>query len=208
MKLFNVNWFKVMVVGLVLLINGLVMPTALADRGQFTQTPDYAAVTQAIADLTNPATPSELSPEATQQKLADLRFQKYILETSAGRSRYENRTAAVLGIYAKPKKSTLAPTLYFLGAGQVTDDDFEAVAVYLPAGSQVTLGGAVQEITEPVAVSFVPGTQLIVTADPDTGAIEFNAPASGVLKAADTDWTIPTLTAAEVTTQVPNAPID
>jgi hypothetical protein len=78
----------------------------------------------------------------------------------------------------------------------------------LPGDSQVALGAGLQELAEPVAIRFVPGTRLIASANPNTGAVEFNAPTFGLFSANQLAWTIPSLTQAEVDAQTPNAPID
>ncbi|MBW4518279.1 MAG: hypothetical protein KME16_00915 [Scytolyngbya sp. HA4215-MV1] len=203
MKPFKIIW----VVGL-LLFNLLIACPAWADAGKFMQTPEYTEVTQAIADLTNPEKTSDMTPAAIQQKLADLRFQKYILETAEGRSNCRNETGKTLAIYARSKKSTDAPILYFLGTGQAIDEDFECTGVYLPSGSKVILATIEQELANATAIKFVPGTQLIATANSDTGVIEFNAPAAQSFKAGEIDWSIPTLTSEEIATQTLNAPVD
>ena len=203
MKPFKIVW----IVGL-LLFNLFIACPAWANAGKFMQTPDYAEVTQAISDLTNPEKTAEMSPDVIQQKLADLRFQKYILETAEARSNCRNQTGETIAIYAKHKKSTAAPTLYFLGTDQAVDEDMECVGLYLPGGSKIVLGNAEQELTDPLVLKVVPGTQLIATANPETRVIELNAPVSGTFKVGEIDWEIPTLTREEVETQAPNAPID
>ncbi|MBF2026238.1 MAG: hypothetical protein IGS48_05660 [Oscillatoriales cyanobacterium C42_A2020_001] len=190
----------------VLLLNVLLVRPALADAGKFIKTPEYAEVTQAIADLKNPEKTTDLAPETIQQKLSNLQFQKYILETAESRSICRNETGKTLGIYTKSKKAAL-PTISFLGAGQVTDDDVECVGIFLPAGSKVASGNS-EGFADPVVAKFVPGTQLTATADPETGMINFNAPGSGFFKTGEIDWAIPTLTQAEVEAQAPNAPVD
>ena len=195
----------VLIVG-VLLLNIFVVRPAWADAGKFMKTPEYTQVTQAIADLTNPEITTDLAPEKIQQKLADLRFQKYILETAEENSVCRNDTGKTLGIYTKTKKTAL-PTLSFLGANEATDDDIECVGIFLPAESKVAFGDA-EGFAEPVIAKLVPGTQLVATADPETGVLDFNAPGLGFFKTGEIDWTIPTLTQAEVEAQVPNAPVD
>ena len=171
-------------------------------------TPEYAEVTQAIADLTNPEKTTDLSADAIQQKLADLRFQKYILETAESRSTCSNQTGKTLGIYAKAKKSAPAPTLYYLADGETTDDDVECVGIYLPGTSKIVADKGIQELPDAVAIKVVPGTQLIASANPETGIVELNVPASGTFKASEIDWEIPASTPAEIDAQIPNAPVD
>jgi len=192
----------------ILLLNVLIVRPAWADAGKFIKSPEYTEVTQAIAELTNPEKTTDLSATEIGQKLADLRFQKYILETAESRSTCSNQTGKTLAIYAKAKKSAIAPTLYYLGDGETTDDDVECVGVYLPGSSKIASGTGQQELTDPVAVKFVPGTQLIASANPDTGVVNFNVPALGTFKVNEIDWSIPTTTQAEIDAQAPNAPVD
>ncbi len=218
---------KTLLIVSVMVLNAIIAGPVWADAGKYIKTPEYTEVTQAISDLINPENSSNLETEAIQQKLADLRFQKYILETSKTRSVCRNETGKTLAIYAQSKKAVL-PTLYFLGTGQATDDDLECVGVYFPAVSNEASGTAASgaaepgktelkttepaatepEKSEPVVTKFVPGTQLIATANPETGAIEFNVPTFGSFKASEIDWPMPTFTSAEVEAQTPNAPVD
>jgi len=198
--------FKSVLMVCMLLLSVLFVRPAWADAGKFIETPEYAGVTQAIADLMNPKKTTDLSSEAIQQKLADLRFQKYILETAEERSVCRNETEKTLGIYTK-SKSTALPALSFLGTGEATDDDIECVGIFLPAGSKIASGNS-KGFADPVVAKFVPGTQLVVTANPDTGVIDFNVPSSGFFKSGEIDWTIPTLTQEDVEVQTPNAPVD
>lgn len=202
------KFFKTALIVCVLLLNSLIAFPAWADAGKYIKTPEYTEVTQAIADLTDPAKRTDLTPTAIQQKLADLRFQQYILETSEGRSNCRNETDKTLAVYARPKKAAVAPTLYFLGAGEAIDDDVECSGIYLPSGSKVVAGAFAQELTNPTAIKFVPGTQLVATANPDTGEIQLNAPAFGAFQEGEIDWSIPTFSPAEVEAQTPNAPVD
>ena len=199
------NFLKAILVTCTLLLSLLFIHPAWADAGRYLNTPEYTQVTQAIADLTNPDKTTDSTPEV-QRQLADLRFQKYILETSSSRSVCRNETGKTLGIYTKSKKAAL-PTLSFLGTGQETDDDFDCVGIFLPAGSKVTTSDA-EGLVDPVIVKFVPGAQLVATANPETGVIDFNIPNSGFFKSGEIDWTIPALTQTEVESQVPNAPVD
>ncbi len=202
------KFLKTILMVCVLLLNMLVVRPAWADAGKFMKTPEYTEVTQAIADLTNPEKTADLSTAAIQQKLADLRFQKYILETAESRSTCSNQTGKILGIYAKPKKSATAPTLYYLADGETTDNDVECVGIYLPGTSKILSGASRQELTDAVAIKVVPGTQLIASANSETGVVELNVPASGTFKANEIDWDIPASTQAEIDAQTPNAPVD
>lgn len=204
------KFLKIAVVALVLLANLIIAPPSWAGK-DFTKGADYAEVTQAINQLLQAKDNPEqagYTPEAYQQKLSQLQQQKYVIETADKRAQCHNETIGTLAVYAnKPKKS---PTqLYYLAAGEETDDDWDCDGYYLPAGSQVVLSPneQAQALTEPVAIKFVDGTQSIVRTNPATGAIELNVPPAHVFKAGETNWTIPSLSQADINAQTPSAQI-
>ena len=203
--------FKLALVALVLLVNLVFVQPSWADRGKFMKSPDYAEVTQAIDTLLQAKdAPDEsgMTSEEIQQKLAGLQLQKYILETAEERAQCSNKTGKTLGVYLSSKKSP--STLYYLGDDETTDDDYDCNGIYLPAGTNVTFSPlvAAQELTEPLALKIVDGTQFIITSNPETGAIEFNIPPAQTFKAGDTNWSIPMLAQADIDGQKPNAPED
>ena len=209
--------FKIALVALVLLVNLVIAKPSLAeaDMPRLTNNPDYLEVTQAINDLNQAksAPDQSMTPEEIQQKLGDLRLEKYILETAEHLGQCRNETGKTLAVYAhKPKKSNLteANTLYFLGNGQITDDDWDCDGVYLPSGVKVAGLSQVdtQELQAPVALKIVDGTQFIVKTNPNTGAVEFNVSPAKTFKTGEASWAIPNLSQAEIDSQVPNAPIE
>src|SRR4028118_1961936 len=165
------KFLKLALVALVLLVNLIIAPPSWAGK-DFTKGTDYTEVTQAINQLLQARNNPEqagYTPENYQQKLSQLQQQKYVMETAQKRAQCHNETTGTLGVYAnKPKKS---PTqLYYLAAGQETDDDWDCDGYYLPAGTQVILAPNAQgqALAEPVAVKFVDGTQSIMTTNPAT----------------------------------------
>lgn len=155
------QFLKIVLVALVLMVNLVIAQPSWAGK-DFTKGADYAEVTQALNQLlTVKDTPEQAgyTPEQFQQRLAQLQLQKNVIETATKRAQCRNETGKTLAVYAnKPKKS---PTqLYFLGAGKITDDDWDCDGIYLPAGSQVVLGpnAQSQQLTQPIAVKFVDGT--------------------------------------------------
>jgi hypothetical protein len=205
----SMKFLKVVLVAIVLLVNFAIASPAWAGQDHRKGT-DYAEVTQAINQLLQVKDAPEqagYTPEQFQRQLAKLQAQKSVMETTTTRAQCHNETAGTLAVYAnKPKKS---PTqLYFLGAGTETDDDWDCDGFYIPAGTQVVLepGTEVQELTKPLAVKFTDGTQSIVT-NSATGAIEFNLAPAKVFKAGETNWTIPTLSQADINAQVPSPQI-
>lgn len=204
------NFLKIALVALVLLVNLIIAPPSWAGK-DFTKGADYAEVTQAINQLVQAKDNPEqagYTPETYQQRLSQLQQQKYVIETARKRAQCHNETTGTLAVYAnKPKKS---PTqLYYLAAGEETDDDWDCDGYYLPAGTQVVLGpnAEAQSLTEPLAIKFVDGTQSIVRSNPATGAIELNVAPAHVFKAGETNWTIPSLSQADVNAQTPSPQI-
>ncbi|MEH1907298.1 MAG: hypothetical protein V7L05_28210 [Nostoc sp.] len=201
------QFLKIVLVALVLMVNLLIAQPSWAGK-DFTKGADYAEVTQALNQLlTVKDTPEQAgyTPEQFQQRLAQLQLQKNVIETARKRAQCRNETGKTLAVYAnKPKKS---PTqLYFLGAGTITDDDWDCDGIYLPAGSQVVLGPSAQpqELTEPIAVKFVDGTQSIARSNPATGVIELNVEPAKVFKAGESSWLLPTLSQADIDVHIPN----
>ncbi|MBD2446260.1 hypothetical protein H6G76_03615 [Nostoc sp. FACHB-152] len=204
------QFIKIILVALVFIVNLTIAQPSWASK-DFTKGADYAEVTQALNQLLTVRDNPEqagYTPEQFQQQLSQLQSQKYVMETAIKRAQCQNETGRTLGIYAnKPKKS---PTqLYYLAAGQITDDDWDCDGIYLPAGSQVVLtpNGQVQELTEPIAVKFVDGTQSIARTNPATGAIELNVAPAKVFKAGEGTWLLPTLSQADIDAQVPSPQI-
>ncbi|MEH2394256.1 MAG: hypothetical protein V7K21_22210 [Nostoc sp.] len=200
------QFLKIVLVTLVLMVNLVIAQPAWAGK-DFTKGADYAEVTQALNQLlTVKDTPEQAgyTSEQFQQRLAQLQFQKNIIETARKRAQCRNGTGKTLAVYAnKPKKS---PTqLYFLGAGTITDDDWDCDDIYLPSGSQVVLSpnAQPQQLTQPIAVKFVDGTQSIARTNPATGVIEFNVEPAKIFKAGESGWLLPTLSQADIDTQIP-----
>ena len=200
------KFFKVIMLVLVLLANLAIAQPSWAGK-DFTKGADYAEVTQALNELLPQASDPSVggyTPEQYQQRLAELQQQKYTIETARKRAQCRNETGQTLAVYAnKPKKS---PTqLYFLGAGKITDDDWDCDGIYLPAGTQATLGPAAEalSLTEPVAIKVVDGTQLVAKTSLVTGGIELNVTPAKVFKAGETTWALPSFSQTEINAQVP-----
>ncbi|WP_193194892.1 hypothetical protein [Nostoc sp. MG11] len=208
--------FKIALIGLVLLVNLVVAQPSWADRPNLTQGSDYTEVTQAINNLLKSKDEPgdyEYTPEEIEQKLGDLKLQKYVLETAQDWAQCRNETGKTLAVYAhKPKKASQGNTLYFLGNGEITDNDWDCDGVYLPSGSKVAGFTATniqdQELAEPLAIKVVDGTQLVAKTNPDTNAVEFNVTPAKVIRVGEMNWTIPNLSQAEIDATAPNAPIE
>jgi hypothetical protein len=204
---------QIFLVALFLCVNFVIAPNAWADRGKLMKSPDYAEVTQAISELLKTQDSPDQKPEAFQQKITELQWQKYLLETAEEHAQCANETGKTLAIYAQPKKAvaTQPPTLYFLGNGQVTDDDYVCSGVYLPSGTKVSFSLADRqgkELSTPTALRILDGTQLVATTNPNTGLVSLNLPPTQVFAAGEGPWAIPNLTQADIDTAKPNAPQD
>lgn len=204
------KFLKIALVAIVLLVNLIIAPPSWAGK-DFTKGTDYAEVTQAINQLLQVKdTPDQAgyTPEEYQQKLSQLQQQKYIIETATKRAQCRNNTGQTLAVYAnKPKKS--ATQLYFLAAGEITDDDWDCDGIYIPAGTQANLGPTTepQNLSEPTAIKVVDGTQLVVTNNPATGGIQLNVVPAKVFKAGEVNWTIPSFSQADINAQTPSPQI-
>lgn len=180
---------------------------ALADRPKLTTTPEYTEVTTAIANLLKTKEDpdqTDLSAAEIEQKLGTLNLQKYILESASHWSQCSNQTGKTIAVFAHKAKTAQPGMLYYLANGEMTDDDWNCDAVYLPTGTK--LAGQ-SELTEPLAAQFVSGTQMIAKTTP-TGELEFNVSPAKLLKSGEGNLMIPNLTLASVETTPPNAPIE
>ncbi|MBE9160436.1 hypothetical protein IQ265_26970 [Nodosilinea sp. LEGE 06152] len=197
--------------GLLLVLVGVARPAFADPIAQ--KSPQYAEITQTLAELTRlQSTPNAdlaaagYTAAELSQKISDLRFQKYIQETSEDLGICSNTTASTVGVYGyDPDRKNAAPQIAYLGAGQTTDDDWACTGVFLPADAVVAgldLGG------EGAIAALVDGTRLTISENPATGAIEFDVPLYKVLKAADTATPLPQFSLADVAGQVATAPID
>lgn len=197
---------KMMLVAIVLLVNLLIAPPSWAGQDHRKGT-DYAEVTQALDQLLQvQANPEQAgyTLEQYQQQLAKLQAQKTLMESTTKRAQCRNQTTGTLAVYAnKPKKF---PTqLYYLAAGQETDDDWDCDGYYLPTGTQVVLSptAEAQTLTEPLVAKFVDGTLSVVSSNP-TGVLEFNVEPAHLFKASETAWVFPDLSQADINNQVPS----
>jgi hypothetical protein len=207
MKLLNI-----LLVMLVLLVNLMVAQPAWADRPKLEQNTDYTEITQALDALIK-ARDSETPPEGltlaeVKENIAGLQLQKYIMETSEEEGGIcRNETGAPLAIYgAVPKKatSTYDAVLYALPDGAETDDDWNCQGVYLP--SDVKVAGV--SLAGPTAAKIVAGSELVISKNPETEAIEFNLPPYKFFQPSDINWEIPDLTSDAISLTIPAAPID
>lgn len=203
--------WKTILLGLLLCFNFAIAKPALADRPNFQNNPDYIEITENLNKLLegkqNNTLPEGVNTSEVNQKIAQLQFEKYIIENGEETTVCRNETGKSLAVYgSKSKKSdsTYDNTLYLLPDGQSTDDDWNCEGVYLP--NDVKVAGL--DLNSAAAVKVLNGTNLVVKANPDTGAYELNLPPAKVFKTGEANWDIPDLSQASLDIQYPKAPID
>ncbi|ARV57845.1 hypothetical protein BZZ01_03645 [Nostocales cyanobacterium HT-58-2] len=211
--------FKAILVFLFLLVNLVIAQPSFADPIA-KKSPEYTEINQQLNQLvqarSNPSAVGYNSAEELQKKISDLQFQKYVMETTEDWGVCRNETGRTLAVYAhKPSKyGTPANTLFYLGNGQKTDDEWDCDGLYVPGGVNVAgitvPSGENQEpgLEQPLFIKIVDGTKLIARTNPLTGEIELNAPPAGVFQAGELNPAVPNLSQAQIDAQVPNAPID
>lgn len=207
---------RVFLIALVVVANLAFAQPSLADRPKLTQSSEYTEVTQALNDLlqAQSTNQSDYTPEEIQKKIGVLQLEKYIMETAKDWAQCSNETGKTLAIYAhKPKKSSSdQSTLYYLGDGKSTDEDWNCDGVYLPSGVKVagltSSDPQGEELSEPLAIKIVPGTELVTKTNPETNAVEFSVAPAKFFKQGEGNWNVPNLAQADIDSQKPNAPID
>ena len=202
--------FKSLLIISLFLANLVFVQPAAADKPKFTKNPDYIEVTKTLNNLLS------AKDAQAQQKIDELKFQKYILETGVTWGQCRNETGKTLAVYgSNPDEddddddSSYENALYFLAPDQTTKTEWDCEGVYLPSGVKTTVlnsDGQNQEVSGPVAVKIDDGTKLVVQTNPATGAVEFNVTPTKVLKAGDVNWFIPNVSQEVIDTRVTNAP--
>ncbi|WP_013321672.1 hypothetical protein [Gloeothece verrucosa] len=208
------TYFQILLVALVLFFNLLFAQPSWADRPPLDTNADYIELTQSLENLTEATNtgkyPEGLTQADVEQKITQLTYQKYILETAKEPVGIcDNQSGKTLAVYGKkPKKSesTYDEIIYLLPDGEITDDeDFDCDGVYIPTDVQVANVGL--EGTA-VAIKIIDGSQLVISSNPETGVLELNLPPTQVYLADEVNWEIPDLTQADLETTFPDAPTD
>ncbi len=201
---------KILLAVLLFLVNFAVISPALADRIA-KKSPEYPEIVQTLNNLLevqkNPEQ-TEYTAQELQQRIADTKLQKYVLETSEDWGVCRNETGKLLAIYAHKAKKSTPNTLFYLANGEETDDEWDCDGVYLPGDAKIAQFNRLEG--EPLALKIVDGTQLVVTTNPQTGEIELNTPSALIapIPTSEKNWQIPNLTQADIDLQAPNAPVD
>ncbi len=233
--------FKFFLITLIILTSLVFAKPSLADKPKFLKNPDYIEVTKALKELSSTKDAQILAkkytPEEIEQKIAELEFQKYTLETGLSWGQCSNETGKTLGVYGQRPNSDddddddedypYENALYFLADGQTTKNKWDCDGVYLPSDAKVPSLSNVdlaptsaakstssstkkqpQELNGAVAIKIVDGTKLVVKTNAQTGGVEFSIPPAKVFKAGEAKWFIPNVTQTTIEARVANAPIE
>ncbi len=213
--------WKSLLIVLMIFVNFTFAQPSFADRPKFSKNPDYIEVTKALKQLTQAKQArTELTgvpPQEIQQKIDELAFQKYALETGINWGQCENQTGNTIAVYGKrandeeDEDAVYENGLYFLADGQSTKSNWDCDGFYLPKDAKLAAlipDGQVQEFTEPVAIKIPDGTKLTIKTNPDNAAIEINIPHAQIVKANEVNWFIPNVSQALINTRVPNVPTE
>lgn len=204
------KFVKIVLVALVLLLNLVVVQPSWADK-KFTQNPDYIEVTQALDSALQAQQTQGLTPENVQE-IANLQFQKYVMETGKNYGQCRNETGKTLVIYGKKSKKSLSNSdnaLYFLPDGETTDDGWDCDGIYLPSDAKVAgLKTPEGESSTALAYKIVNGTRLVAKANPETSELQFNVPPAKLFKSGEANWLIPDTVQSLVDAGIAQAPID
>lgn len=214
--------FKALLIVLLVLVNLAFAQPTLADKPKFLKNPDYIEVTKNLNELKKAketqAQTEGSTPEELQQKIDQLEFQKYALETGITWGKCINETGKTLAVYGPTPDfddddddddDSYTNALYFLANGQATKDKWDCEGVYLPNDAKTTVfnaDGKSEAANGPIAIKIADGSQLVVKTNPITGAFEFNVPPTKVVKAGEGKWFIPNVAQILIDNRVPNAP--
>jgi hypothetical protein len=201
---------KIWLVTLLCIASFAVASPVLADRIA-KKSPDYPVVVEnlnSLLELQSNPEQSEYSPEELQQKISDLKLQKYVLETSEDWGVCRNETGKTLSIYARNPKKGTPNTIFYLANGEETDDNWDCEGIYIP--NDVKVASLNLPSGESSVVKILDGTNLTISSSPNTNELLLDIPSAllQTINASDTTWTIPNLTQADIDAQAPNAPID
>ncbi|NEQ27051.1 MAG: hypothetical protein F6K28_50170 [Microcoleus sp. SIO2G3] len=211
--------FKCILMVLILLANLVFAEPTFADAPKFTKSPEYKALTKEINQLRsvkNTETQLEdYTPEQIETRLNELEFQKYTIESGINWGQCRNETGKTLAVYGPLPENVddddfpYDAGLYFLGNGQTTQNNWDCQGVYIPndvTAIALTPDGQNQELTGGVVIKVPKGTNLVLSTNQGTGAVEFNIPVTRVAKGEKVNWYVPKVSQAFIDTRATSAP--
>lgn len=146
------------------------------------------------------------------RRLADLSRLETAIGGSNDRPTVENYTSHNLGVFVRSKRQSTGQPASFvvLGAGSETDDDFESIALFIPANVAVSWPGKPLETgaTPARVVRLLPGEELRVSDPESSTGYQLNLPAFA-LETESTDFgALPSFSQEELDVQPETAPVD
>lgn len=210
--------FKYILILLIFLVNLVFAQPSMADKPKFAKNPDYIEVNKELNKLlTTKATQAQdenNTLEQNQNKIDELEFIKYTLESGLNWGQCRNETGKTLAVYGPmidddDEDYSYGNALYFLADGQKTRNKWDCNGFYLPNDARIIIpssDGQGQELKGPAAVKISDGTNLVVKRNSEPDTVEFNIPFTKAFKAGEVNWFIPNVSQAIVNTRVPNAP--
>ncbi|MCS5693746.1 hypothetical protein NZK33_17445 [Cyanobium sp. FGCU-6] len=209
---------------LAVLLGVLLLPLApaRADAGRWLDSPSYAELSGAIASLrpTAGAPGKSLSPDQ-QKRYDDLLALQAAIARSDDRSQVDNRSSHSIGVYTRYKKAPANSPAEFvvLAPGHETDDDFDLIGLYLPAGVALEWGEdhGVGAAGAPRVARVLEGQRLRVS-DPapvepaaeatPAPAYRLDLPSFAVVGSSDQVAELPALSQDELDAHPETAPVD
>ena len=173
-------------------------------------TPGYQQLTQEISSLQSKG--QSLSASQSQ-RLDDLQRLEVAIANSNDRATVSNGSTHNLGLFARYKKEPAdqQASFYVLAPGHESDDDYEVVALYVPAEVALAWDGAAAPAAAPSPrlVRVLPGEQLAVT-DPATDALAYqlNLPAFAVDSQNPEVAALPSFNQEQLDSELETAPVD
>lgn len=210
---------KLILVFIVLLANLVFAPACLADAPKISKNPDYIALKKELNQLQKAKEKQSeiegLTTEQIKQKINELEFQKYALESGITWGQCRNETGRTLAVYgSEPNldedEYSSNAVLYFLANNQTTQDNWDCKGVYLPSDINavaISPDGQNQELSGGTVVKVPNGTKVVLKSNSDTGAVEFSTTGVKILKPGELNWYVPNVSQAVVDTRVTNAPV-
>lgn len=190
------------------------VPSANADALKTQDTPEYQQLTSELSSLQ--AKGANLSA-AQSQRLVDLQQLEAAIANANDRATISNSSAHNLGIFARYKKEPAdqPASFYVLGPGHQSDDDYEALALYVPPQIDLSWGEQAGQpgVPSPRVVRVLPGEELEVAEGVEATVAEFTTyqlslPAFA-LETQDAQLaSIPRLSQEDLDAQAETAPVD
>lgn len=146
------------------------------------------------------------------RRLADLSRLETAIAGSDDRPTVENSTSHNLGVFVRSKRqrSDQPTTFVVLGASHETDDDFESLALYIPANVALSWPGRQSEPAPTFArvALLVPGQALQVSESESSSGYQLNLPVFALERESADLGALPAFSQEELDAQPETAPVD